>query len=91
MKTKKIKPLIKATLSPEELLADKGMTKDEWNDMLKRQIDNIKADDSLSKQQKENAIAQLWGMMIVERDGELKFAIEVVANAMSGGGDEISG
>lgn len=86
MKVKKIEP-VKATLTAAELLEEKGMTKDEWNEMLKQRIEEIKADESMSEERKADAIAQLWGMMIVERDGELRFALEHVVRGLGNGQD----
>jgi len=85
MKAKKIS--VKATVSPEEILKEKGMTKDEWNAMLKERIKAIEADESLSEAEKQAAIGSTWGMMIVERDGKLKFVMEVVAESFAGGNE----
>jgi len=86
MKAKKIKP-VKAVVTAEELLREKGLTKDEWNNMLKEEIERVANDESLTEEQKQNRIGQLWSMMIVERDGEFRFVFEQV---LVGGGKDVS-
>ena len=86
MKAKKIKP-VKAVVTAEELLREKGLTKDEWNNMLKEEIERVANDESLTEEQKQNRIGQLWGMMIVERDGELRFALEHIDGGLGNGQD----
>jgi len=64
---------IKATVSAEELLKEKGMTRDEWNSLIAEKVKAVEADESLTDEQKENRITQLLMMAITQNN---KFLFE---------------
>lgn len=92
MKAKKIEP-VPAVLTAEELLREKGLTRDEWNEMVRREIERVASDDSLSKEQKDARIGRLFGTMIVERDGGPRFVAELIFRSLveNAGKEDVGG
>lgn len=78
VKAKKIEPLeIKATISVEELLAEKNITREEWNNLIAEQVKEIEADESLTEEQKKARISQLLMMSITKNN---RFLFEDLLN-----------
>lgn len=85
MKAKKIDPLeIRATINAEELLKEKGMTREEWNDLIAEKVKEIEADESLTPEQKDQRISHLLFMGITRNN---RFLIEELVNEGLAGGD----
>lgn len=78
MKVDKIKPLeVKATISADELLERTGMTREEWNDMIAKQIAEIENDDGLTDEEKGRRITRLLLISITKNN---RFLLEDLAN-----------
>ena len=74
MKEKKIEPIkVRATISAEELLGEKGLTREEWNNLIAEQVKRIEDDGTLSLEQKRNRITQLLLISITKNN---RFLIE---------------
>jgi len=85
MKAKKIEPLeVRATVSAEELLKEKGLTREEWNNMIAEKVGEIEADDSLDEAEKEKRISNLL-MMAITRNN--RFLFEELAETIIGDGE----
>lgn len=60
MKPKKISTPAKVEfISAEELLREKGLTREEWNNRIAEKVKAIEADETLSKEEKDQRIASL--------------------------------
>jgi len=83
MKAKKVEPIeVKATITAEELLKEKGMTREEWNDLIAEQVKAIEADESLTDGQKEQKISHLLLMTITKNN---KFLFEELIGGVDDG------
>lgn len=74
MKAKKIGLPVKV-LNAEQALKESGMTREEWNNRIAEQVKQIEADESLSREEKDQKIANLLVMTITKNN---RFLIEEV-------------
>lgn len=61
-------PVVLPTVSAEELLKEKGLTREEWNNLIAEKVKEIEADGSLTPEQKDQRISSLLLMTITKNN-----------------------
>lgn len=61
-------PVVLPTVSAEELLKEKGLTREEWNNLIAEKVKEIEADESLTPEQKDQRISSLLLMTITKNN-----------------------
>ena len=68
--------------SAEELLKERNMTREEWNEQITEQVKLIEADDSLTPEERDQKISLLL-LMTITKDN--RFLLEELLDEEAGG------